>query len=239
MFWTLKEDKILEKYYPIGGVTKCLEFIDRPKGAIYNRANRLKIFYCGRNHNHIDLTGKEFGRLKVISISHKNRQIYWKCICKCGNETKVRCDSLLGGETLSCGCLGLENSYSANYKGGKHITGQEFATIRTHAKDRNLEFNITVSDIEEIFEKQDKKCKFSGAILCFNSNRKSGNGKIICGDASIDRIDSAIGYTKDNIQIIHKDINFAKRSKSDKDFIEMCCKIADYSRSKYQAPGAV
>ena len=47
---------------------------------------------CGKC-NYIDLTGQKFGKLKVIEKSnHTNssKEIYWICICECGNECHVR-----------------------------------------------------------------------------------------------------------------------------------------------------
>lgn len=58
-----------------------------------------------------DLTGQVFGRLEVQALSHtsKNRQTAWLCVCSCGNTATIRRDALVGGTTLSCGCLHLEN----------------------------------------------------------------------------------------------------------------------------------
>lgn len=59
--------------------------------------------------NLIDLTGNVYGRLTVISFSHKlERDILWNCRCECGKETKVRSGNLKNGHTKSCGCLGLK-----------------------------------------------------------------------------------------------------------------------------------
>ena len=54
----------------------------------------------------IDLTGKKFGRLTVISFAgtDKNGKALWHCQCECGNKTIVRLDRLRSGETKSCGC---------------------------------------------------------------------------------------------------------------------------------------
>jgi hypothetical protein len=51
--------------------------------------------------------GNSFGRLKVVSFSHKDKYYkkYWNCLCKCGNRTTVIERCLLTGETKSCGCL--------------------------------------------------------------------------------------------------------------------------------------
>ena len=56
-----------------------------------------------------DLTGQRFGRLLVIErdISQENR-IYWLCKCDCQGLTSVRGDSLIEGNTKSCGCLSPE-----------------------------------------------------------------------------------------------------------------------------------
>ena len=41
----------------------------------------------------------------------------------------------------------------------------------------------------------------------------------------LDRIDSSKDYTLDNIQWVHKDINFMKRSLSQEAFLDLCLKI--------------
>lgn len=44
---------------------------------------------------------------------------------------------------------------------------------------------------------------------------------------SVDRIDSNKGYTKDNIWIVHKDVNLIKQDYDIKYFISMCKAIAN------------
>lgn len=57
----------------------------------------------------IDLTGKHFGRLTVISEAYSDgKHLYWKCRCDCGHELVVCGDSLKQGRTKSCGCLNSE-----------------------------------------------------------------------------------------------------------------------------------
>ncbi len=63
---------------------------------------------CGQCVRRIDLTGRRFGRLKVLgyanSIGNPKRAL-WKCKCDCGKIKNVRGELLLSGETKSCGCL--------------------------------------------------------------------------------------------------------------------------------------
>lgn len=60
----------------------------------------------------IDLTGKTFGRLTVISEVGKNKHggVVWNCECSCGNVKVVVGSSLRKGYTKSCGCFRVENS---------------------------------------------------------------------------------------------------------------------------------
>lgn len=55
----------------------------------------------------IDIAGKKFGNLTVISRA-ENRggyRSFWNCECDCGNGALVRGDRLRNGEIKSCGCL--------------------------------------------------------------------------------------------------------------------------------------
>lgn len=59
----------------------------------------------------IDLTGKRYNKLTVISRAKSRRQpsgklvTYWNCKCDCGNITQVRGWDLKNGHIISCGCL--------------------------------------------------------------------------------------------------------------------------------------
>ena len=70
---------------------------------------------CYRQHkpapNLLDLTGKRYGKLTVISFAYiKHNYSYWKCKCDCGNDY-IACGKLLTrGTTKSCGCLKHENN---------------------------------------------------------------------------------------------------------------------------------
>jgi mannose-6-phosphate isomerase-like protein (cupin superfamily) len=58
-----------------------------------------------------NLVGKVFGRLIVIALDKAEREQVWKCLCKCGNETKVNTRDLHDGHSKSCGCLRKEKPY--------------------------------------------------------------------------------------------------------------------------------
>ena len=55
-----------------------------------------------------DLTGQQFGELKVLeddgTRDEAHRSIKWKCQCSCGKVVHIRSDRLIGGDAWSCGC---------------------------------------------------------------------------------------------------------------------------------------
>ena len=58
----------------------------------------------------MDLVGKVFGDLVVLSKAEKRKNYSWtyNCRCKCGNEVVVFGRALVSGMTKSCGCLQRE-----------------------------------------------------------------------------------------------------------------------------------
>jgi len=72
----------------------------------------------------IDLIGKKFNRLTVISREGRSpsNKIMWKCLCDCGKILDIIGASLKNGNTKSCGCLNDENRLINNLKHGKSKT---------------------------------------------------------------------------------------------------------------------
>ena len=62
--------------------------------------------------NKLNLLGKQFGRLTVISeAANIGRWTAWVCKCNCGKEVIVKTHELQLGDTRSCGCLFRETLY--------------------------------------------------------------------------------------------------------------------------------
>jgi len=62
----------------------------------------------------IDLTGKKFGRLTILSRSENSKQgqAMWLCLCDCGNKHTVKSIILRRGISKSCGCLEIESRHT-------------------------------------------------------------------------------------------------------------------------------
>lgn len=90
----------------------------------------------------IDLTGKKFGKLTVISrVKNRGRYVYWHCKCDCGNEKEICGSSLKRGHTTSCGCI--RTTHSTNE--------YEFtADICIGYTNKNEMFLIDIEDFDKI-----------------------------------------------------------------------------------------
>lgn len=52
------------------------------------------------------------------------------------------------------------------------------------------------------------------------------------GAASLDRIDSKKDYTIDNVQWVHKDLNYMKQDFTEEEFINYCKLVVNYALNK-------
>lgn len=184
------------------------------------------------NSLHIpNLIGQKFGKLTILERDNdyktKNKSIYWKCKCDCGQLLSRAFCNLNRHKQQMCSECKKQNSSIKNNKGFQEIKGDFWSSIKTCAKNRNLNFEITIEQAWNLFLKQDRKCALSNISIYFAPRGKRQKGNI-----SLDRIDSTKGYTIDNIQWIHKDLNIIKNNYTDKEFIDWCYKVADYQRSK-------
>jgi len=110
-----------------------------------------------------------------------------------------------------------------NYSGGKYITGLFFYSIKTNFKKnpkiKDLDFTITIQSLDYIWERQNGRCAYTGIPLKFKNSLTEQT-------ASLDRIDSNVGYIDSNVQFIHKDINRMKTDFTEKYFLELVQLIA-------------
>lgn len=107
------------------------------------------------------------------------------------------------------------SSLLRNHKGAyEEIPVAWFNSKTRRAKQRDYEFTITIEDIWDIYIAQDKVCALSGVPIDFK------------GTASLDRVDNSQGYVRENIQIVHKDVNYMKYIYSQDYFIKICNLVA-------------
>lgn len=90
------------------------------------------------SHNFINMVGKRFGRLEVISRApnDKGNRARWICRCDCGNVKEIDGYHLRKGITKSCGCYAKEKSAESqairdhgDKKPYKDLAGKRFGRL--------------------------------------------------------------------------------------------------------------
>lgn len=165
-----------------------------------------------------DITGDKFNKLTALYpvSSSSIGQVVWRFRCDCGNEIEQSSSRVKNKFVTSCGCTNY-GELSSGWAGYAELSGKYWGGIQNSAKKRRHTFDITKEYVWELFLRQGRKCALSGLPIFFNDTRNS-----IEQTASLDRIDSSIGYFEGNVQWVHKDVNKMKNVFSQEYFIHMC-----------------
>lgn len=137
-----------------------------------------------------DLTGMKFGRLLVLNREYTgNKNPKWRCLCDCGEECITTGSSLRAGDSKSCGCLRKELltkhgmcgtiTYTSWFKMVARVTGDYEDPV-------NYKYYKDKSVCEE----------WTGEDGFLNFLRDMGERP--SKEFTIDRIDSNLGYFKEN-----------------------------------------
>ena len=181
---------------------------------------KIKDYRIPRKRQYENLKNKPFGKLIVEQFvgTDCKQQALWNCLCECGKHKIVKASRLKSGEVKSCGCL-------HQVRVGD-IDGHHFANIRAHARQKKMKFTITIEQIWNLYLMQDGKCALSGVNIGFDRKNKPNT------TASLDRIESSRGYTIDNVQWVHKDINQMKSDRTEDYFIDLCRKVVNHMEKR-------
>lgn len=157
---------------------------------------------------------------EVISM-YRSGLSTWK-IARNKNTNQTRIRRILNRE----GILLRENEYwksgkkreeNPRWTGFGEISGGLWGSIERSASQRGLKFDISIQDVWDLYLLQEGKCALSGLDLCLpQSDEERITGFTT---ASLDRIDSTKGYSKDNIQWVHKFINRMKSNYTEEEFL--------------------
>lgn len=89
-----------------------------------------------------DHVGIKYGMLTVLSQWRGERYIlYGFCKCDCGTEKKIRISHMVGGRTISCGCVGTVKIKNLNLTHGEAHKTREWQTWRS-IKQRCYDSNV-------------------------------------------------------------------------------------------------
>lgn len=174
------------------------------------------------------LVGRKYGLLTVRQLHEersKSGSRLWLCDCDCGGVAIVPAYHLKRNNVRSCGCLKKRENNPA-WRGYKEIGSAFWGGYERAARTRNIPFELTIEEGWDLYLKQDRKCYFTGYEIEFSLNSNHSR----CGTASLDRLDSHKGYSKENCVWVHKDINRFKNNYSVEQFLKMCYDMANHGR---------
>jgi len=188
------------------------------------------MYLYGMERGYIPNIGDTFGYWTVLDdtvvrLGSKDVRSV-KCKCTCGTERAVRIHELASGGSVGCECVATRKNKARVIASGR-LSKTTYSRIKKSAGIREIPFDVDMDYLWSLFESQKECCALSGAPLILETTvcRVKGESNIT---ASLDRIDSSVGYTKNNVQWVHKDVNKMKQDLDEKRFKELCKMVALY-----------
>ena len=165
-----------------------------------------------------------------------DRRRWCKVECPCGYVGVRREDHIISGRTKYCKSCASKVTASMYpppimYKGTGDLSSTFWQHIKRGATIRGIEFTITIEYAWELFLIQNKMCALSNVPITLSKHARDGAPCWKEITASLDRIDSDKGYVTDNVQWVHKEVNYIKRDMDETRFIELCKLIGDHRGS--------
>jgi hypothetical protein len=110
------------------------------------------------------------------------------------------------------------------------VPRDRYTGLREHlarAKRRKHTCSITLDDLLTQWNAQGGKCVYTGVELQYPKWKRDSKNNLMYV-ASLDRIDSSIGYEPGNIQFISASANYAKANMTHQQMLEFCRLIATH-----------
>lgn len=145
--------------------------------------------------------GKEFSR--VASIERSNRKVFKSVCCSRACSSKI------------------QHTSEAALK--KRLYYQLSQSIRSG--DKKVGDDVDEEYLLEIWNRQKGKCPYSGQELVLKPHRN--RGARVPNQASVDRIDSSLGYVRGNIEFVSLIANLAKNIWTKQDVLNFCKQVVD------------
>lgn len=184
-----------------------------PNGGVLRRGK-------GKGRRYEDLTGLKFGLWTVIEFSHYNEKAHskmWVCECECGAR-QIRYTNVLR-QRLYQGCRDCKAKRQRRYAYRGY-----WQRIKAHAAKRKIPFAISFEETVSLLKSQGFRCALTGLPIDMALSRRAfARGE---ATASLDRLDSSLGYIPGNVWWVHKDVNRMKWVLSVDRFVDICKRVA-------------
>lgn len=175
--------------------------------------------------------GSDILTVHSLSKAKNNRgELIWICRCDCGKTRRVKTNNLIKGFVKSCGCQKDILRAKKQTKPPKIVAVNTiWHRYKKNAYYREIDFPLSKDDV--------KSYMFSNCHYCGSLPTNTLVMKNITGDRGvlyngIDRIDSNLGYSKDNCVPCCKLCNMAKNDTPLDEFLAWARTLVDYQNLK-------
>jgi hypothetical protein len=175
----------------------------------------------------IDLQGKRFGRWVVVGYKGPNKfgKAQWSCVCDCGTEKVVKAQSLINGDSKSCGCFNKDSlRQRIQLPDGHAALNAFFNQYQNNARNKGRSFDLSKDEFKKLVNSD---CAYCGSKPSLFYKKTGANGPALVN--GIDRVDNTKGYTVENSIPCCHSCNMMKRDKTTNDFLEHIARIAKHS----------
>lgn len=155
---------------------------------------------------------------------YQNSTAYYKVSCDCGSEClKLPIEIINPNRFFQCEkCSHKENMNNIKNKNGQvgELTLTEHTRLRRSANKRSYSFEVSIEYLWNLFQDQKQICAITGDVI---PNIK---------EASLDRIDSSLGYIEGNVQWVTQQANLSKHVMTMEELYEFCKKVLNHANQQ-------
>ena len=202
-------------------ICKCKCGIERPvdkcvliKGTKKNCGNK------DRHRRDANCIGKKIHRWTILE-ERFDKNLYILCKCDCGTVKRVQFYKLINNFTESCGCLTKEVHRSRKQNSFDRMVSKTRGRYKDDSKLDGRSFNLSIDDVKELIL---GNCYYCGIEPSWVVKLKGFEDQVRNG---IDRVDSQVGYEKDNCVTCCRRCNIIKRSVS----LDICVKALEFHKN--------
>jgi len=164
-------------------------------------------------------------KLSLPEGVYKNKEKRWCRPCpSCNVEVShLRRNYCIGAHTQLQTCIRCSNI--SNHPSGMVgcVRVSWYNSFEKSALTRGYGWCLTPEFVDTLHQQQRGLCIYSGLKIGWSLSGWDHT-------ASIDRINNDLGYTEENVQLVHKEINMLRGSLESEKFVELCKLVADKAK---------
>lgn len=184
------------------------------------RRNRKYGIFCSKKCYYMFITGNEFSTYVELTCS------------VCGNNftrlKRVETSTRKRFNKICCSRACAAKAQKSDPEYIKHRLFYQLSQVIRHRTSIEVGEDVDENYLYELWVRQEGKCPYTGMPLELKKTRN--RGERIPYQASIDRIDSSLGYVRGNIEFVSLIANMAKNVWSKSTLIEFCTLVVDNAK---------